>query len=167
MGNAVSNHSNWRGLCRVGVALLLGTAWLAVMPSRLHSEIAPLKNGMQFEGRVGKISSLGEDPLAPQGTAGEVKIKQIVLIDNDLSRTFFFSGQTQSVVPKQFALERIKIEQRIAGGKRRIAAVGPIIGATKWDEWGRRIFTMNTPQGPLHIVQGITELTPINTKVEG
>jgi len=167
MGNAVSNHSNWRGLCRVGVALLLGTAGLAVLPSRLHSEIATLKNGMQFEGRVGKISSLGEDPLAPQGTAGPVKIKQIVLIDDDLRRTFFYSLQTQSVVPKQAALERIKIEQRVAGGKRRIAAVGPILRVWPFDEWGRRIFSMNTPQGALPILQGITEVTPIYTKVEG
>lgn len=160
-------HSIRRGSRRVGLAHLLAIGVTVALPVKLHAEIVTLKNGMQFEGRVGKIASLGEDPLNPQGTAGEVKVKQIVLVDDDLRRTFFFSGQTQSVVPEQANLERIRIEQRVAGGKRRVAAVGPILRVWPFDEWGRRIFSMNTPQGPLNIVQGITEVTPIYTKVEG
>jgi len=152
---------------RIGFAVLLGAGIVAASPMLLQAEIATLKNGMQFEGRVGKIASLGEDPLSPQGTAGEVKIKQIVLVDDDLRRTFFFSGQTQSVAPKQTNLERFRIEQRVAAGKRRVAAVGPIIKVWPFDEWGRRIFSMNTPKGPLNIIQGITEVTPLYTKVEG
>ncbi len=149
------------------VFILAAAAMTALSPRQLGAEIATLKNGMQFEGRPGKIASLGEDPLNPQGKAGEVKIKQIVFIDDDLRRTFFSSIQTSSMVPQQTSLERIKIEQRVASGRRRIAAVGPIIGATKFDEWGRRIFSMNTADGPLPVVQGITEVTPIYTKVEG
>jgi predicted esterase len=133
-----------------------------------RAEVVTLKNGTQFEGRVGNIASLGEDPLNPQGKAGEVKVKQIVLVDDDLRRTFFSTIQTQSVVPSQTNLERIRVDQRVAKGtSRRIASVGPIIRVTPFDEWGRRTFTMNTSQGPVDVIQGITEVTPIYTKVEG
>ena len=36
-----------------------------------------------------------------------------------------------------------------------------------FDEFGRRIFTMATAKGPVDVIQGITELTPQWTKVEG
>jgi hypothetical protein len=71
------------------------------------------------------------------------------------------------VVPSQLNLEKIRIDQRVAKGSRRIAAVGPIVRVTPFDQWGRRIFTMNTAQGPIDIIQGITEVTPVYTRVEG
>ena len=49
----------------------------------------------------------------------------------------------------------------------RVAQIGPIIHISPFDEFGRRTFTMNTVRGPVDIVQGITELTPQWTKVEG
>ena len=36
-----------------------------------------------------------------------------------------------------------------------------------FDEFGHRIFTMATAKGPVDVIQGITELTPQWTKVEG
>jgi pimeloyl-ACP methyl ester carboxylesterase len=135
--------------------------------SPVRGEVVTMKNGMQFEGRVGKIASLGENPLNPAGAAGQVKVQQIVLIDDDLRRIFVSSLQVQSVVPRQTPLERIRIDQRTASGSRRIAAVGPILRVTPFDEFGRRIFSMNTAQGPVHVVQGITEVTPTYTRVEG
>ena len=137
------------------------------MASRAEADIATLKNGMQYEGVIGKIGSLGEDPLNPQSTAGQVKVRQIVFVDDELRRTFFSQIQVQAVVPSQLNLEKIRIEQRVAKGNRRIAAVGPIVRVTPFDEWGRRIFTMNTSGGPIDVIQGITEITPIYTKVEG
>jgi predicted esterase len=135
-------------------------------PGGVWAEVVTLRNGMQFEGSVGKIASLGEDPLNPRG-GGAVKAKQIVFVDDDLRRTFFSQIQTQSVIPKQTPLERIRIEQRVAKGNRRVGAVGPIISITPFDEWGRRVFSMNTGQGPIDVIQGITEVTPIYCKVEG
>ncbi len=110
---------------------------------------------------------MGEDPLNPQSAAGQVKVRQIVFVDDDLRRTFFSQIQVQAVVPSQTNVEKIRIEQRVAKGNRRVAAVGPIIRVTPFDEWGRRIFTMNTSQGALDVIQGITEVTPVYTKVEG
>ena len=45
--------------------------------------------------------------------------------------------------------------------------VGPIIKVTPFDQWGRRILTMNTTSGRLDIIQGITQITPTYAKVEG
>jgi pimeloyl-ACP methyl ester carboxylesterase len=141
--------------------------WAALLlaASPLSADVVTLKNGMQFEGRVGKIASLGANPLSSGG--GEVQVQQIVFVDDDLRRIFFPSMQVQSVAPQQTSLERIRIEQRVAGPARRVAAVGPILRVTPFDEYGRRIFSMNTAQGPVHVVQGITEVTPTYTKVEG
>ena len=49
-----------------------------------------------------------------------------------------------------------------------VRTVGPTITKIKpFDEFGRRIITMNTVRGPVDIIQGITEITPQWTKVEG
>lgn len=149
---------------RDGAAVALLAAWMA---TPADADIATLKNGMQFEGNIGKIGSLGEDPLNPQIAAGQVKVRQIVFVDDDLRRTFFSQIQLQSAVPSQTNVEKIRIEQRVAKGSRRVAAVGPIVRVTPFDEWGRRTFTMNTGQGPIDVIQGITEVTPVYTKVEG
>jgi len=158
-------RGNGRARLRDGAAILLAAAaWLT---TAAKADIATLKNGMQFEGSIGKIGSLGEDPLNPQSSAGQVKVRQIVFVDDDLRRTFFSQIQVQAVAPSQTNVEKIRIEQRVAKGTRRVAAVGPIIRVTPFDEWGRRIFTMNTGTGPIDVIQGITEVTPIYTKVEG
>jgi len=147
---------------RIGIILLV-----ICLAAPAMADIATLKNGMQFEGSIGKIGSLGEDPLSPQSTAGQVKVRQIVFVDDQLRRTFFSQIQVQAVVPSQLNLEKIRIYQQVAKGNRRIAAVGPIVRVTPFDQWGRRTFTMNTAQGPIDIIQGITEVTPLYTRVEG
>ena len=38
---------------------------------------------------------------------------------------------------------------------------------TPFDEFGRRIYEMQSTEGPLSIVQGITQITPLYTKFEG
>lgn len=140
---------------------------MVVIVSPLGAEVVTLKNGMQYEGRVGKIGSLGADPLQPSGAAGQVPTRQIVLIDDDLRRVFVSSWQVQSAVGQPTPVERIRIDQRTAIGPRRVATVGPILRTTPWDEFGRRILSMNTADGPIHVVQGITEITPTFTRVEG
>ncbi len=159
-----------RGYC-LGILLHLASAaivaWMAVIVSPLGAEVVTLKNGMQYEGRVGKIGSLGSDPLQPSGATGQMPTRTIVLIDDDLRRIFVSSWQVQSAVGQPTPVERIRIDQRTAISARRVAAVGPILRTTPWDEFGRRIISMNTADGPIHVVQGITEITPTYTRVEG
>ncbi|MEM9657418.1 MAG: PLP-dependent transferase, partial [Planctomycetota bacterium] len=47
-----------------------------------------------------------------------------------------------------------------------VASVGPSLQITPFDEFGRRIYEMQTVNGPLAVVQGISELTARYAKVE-
>ena len=120
-----------------------------------------------LEGELGKISSVGADPLSATG-AGEVKLKRVVVCDDNLRRIFVGTNQvaTPPAATPAIGFERINIEQRVAVAGRAVASVGPIVRVTPFDEWGRRIFTMSTAQGNIDIVQGITQITPTFTKVE-
>ena len=50
------------------------------------------------------------------------------------------------------------------GGVGRIGAGDQV---TPFDEFGRRIYEMQSTDGPLAVVQGITQITPLYTKIEG
>lgn len=146
--------------------LALVVLWLGVA-NMASATIVELKNGMRLEGAVGKIASMSDDPLkAP--TAGAVDVQLIVLVDDDLKRTFVSTYQVQDVQEAApMPMERIKIDQRVADAGRNVHAVGEGIRVTPFDEWGRRIYSMQTGQGPIDVIQGITEITPQWTRVQG
>jgi len=131
-------------------------------------DVLTLKNGLKLEGTLGKISAYGENPLKPGARAGRVATQLIVLVDDDLRRTFVCTYQVQDrkAAPPE-AVERIKINQRVADRGPKVVGVNNIVRVTPFDEWGRRIFSMNSMQGRLDVIQGITEITPTWTKVEG
>lgn len=139
---------------------------LALLASAVsaHADTFTLKNGLIIEGTPGKIGSIGADPLK---AVGATDLKQIVLVDNQLTRTFFGTNQVAAIssgAPKP--AEKFLIQQRVAAAGGAVGGVGPIVRVTPFDEWGRRIFSMNTVKGQVDIVQGITEITPTYTKVE-
>jgi predicted esterase len=144
---------------------LLGALLVLASAAAASADTFTLKNGLIVEGSPGKIGSIGADPLK---AVGATDLKQIILVDNQLTRTFF--GTNQLAVPAAPAplvtAEKFLIQQRVAVAGRTIGSVGPIIRVTPFDEWGRRIFTMNTAKGAVDVVQGITEITPTYTKVE-
>ena len=134
----------------------------------VQGAVYTLKNGMQIEGMPGKISSLASDPLKPASEQGEASPKLILFADDGIRRTFFSQYQLRSAVPSpQVNLEKIEIRQRVVKTGRRIGSIGAILRVTPFDEYGRRIFTIKAARGPIDIVQGITEITPTYTKVEG
>jgi len=146
--------------------IVLGLLVLCV-PALAFGTIVELKNGMRLEGSVGKIASMSDDPLKTP-TAGAVDNQLIVLVDNDLKRTFVSTYQVQDVQEAApTPVERIKIDQRVATSGRSVHAVGEGIRVTPWDEYGRRIYSMQTARGPVDVIQGITEITPEWTRVEG
>ncbi|HIA19145.1 MAG TPA: peptidase [Planctomycetaceae bacterium] len=146
------------------IALMLCAA---VATNTALGAIYTLKNNVQVEGVPGKISSLGVDPLKSNG-GGAASPKLILFVDDNIRRTFFSFYQFQSQVPSpEASLEKIVIRQRVAQGGKRLASVGVILGVTPFDEFGRRVFKLVSARGPLDIYQGITEITPTYTKVEG
>lgn len=155
--------------CRRGRGILIASAIGAclLLGSSLSAEVITLRNGMRLEGDLGKISSVGADPLSATG-AGEVKLKRVIVCDDNLRRVFVGTNQvaTAPVASPAIGFERINIEQRVSVAGRSVASVGSIVRVTPFDEFGRRIFTMSSPQGTIDIVQGITQITPSFTKVE-
>ncbi len=149
------------------VAVFAAAAWMLSGDSIAVAGDLTMKSGMLLQGRLGKISRIGEDPLKATG-AGEVNVKQIMLIDDDLRRTFVSTLATRAAVPSApVAMEKIMVQQRVARSGRTIGGVGPILGITRFDSWGRRVFSMRGPRGRVDVVQGITEITPTYTRVQG
>jgi len=158
-----------RSLCAQGIILQGLALCLAVGAAARTSfaDTATLKNGMVIEGFWSTISSVGADPLKP---AGETGLKQIVVMDTQLTRVFFPTKQ----LAKEFgtspavAMERIVLPgRRIPTSGQRIVVVGMPLRIEPFDEWGYRRYSMAGPRGKTYdIVQGITEITPRWTKVE-
>jgi predicted esterase len=147
-------------------------AWCLVMTlltGVAQAEVVTLKNGLQLEGRLTKVSSLNEDPFAVK-SSGNVDVRKIVLVDDNLRRTFVSSNNVMPggvAADAEIALEKIVIDKRVARVGRRLGGVGPIVEVTPFDEFGNRIFSMQSESGRLDVIQGITEITPVYTKVEG
>lgn len=131
-----------------------------------NAAVVVMRNGMVLEGQLGYIASIDVNPLVTQDPAGQVE--QIALIDDGLRRTYVSSHQVESLGESDpTGKERIRIRQNVAKGKRQIGAVTAIRSIGKFNQYGRRIFSIVTPRGPVDIFQGITEITPVYTRVQG
>ena len=158
---SLSLLNSWRH-CTFVVAIILSAG-------AAHGEVITLKNGLQLEGRLTKVSSLNEDPLAIK-SAGNVDVRKIVLVDDNLRRTYVSSNMVMPggvAADAEISMEKIVIDKRVAQVGRRLGGVGPILEVTPFDEFGNRIFSMQSEMGRIDVIQGITEITPVYTKVEG
>ena len=90
------------------------------------------------------------------------------MVHDELRRVFvpkYFRARVLDEAPENVI--RIKLDwQIVSRASTTIGSVGPSLGITPFDEFGRRIYRMQTKTGPLAVVQGITELTPHYVKVE-
>jgi predicted esterase len=150
------------------IAAGLGSTLITLLPSPLiaplMAEVITLKNGYQLEGKVGRLSAIAQDPLKPASDGPE----SIVLIDDDIRRVFvpFLQVKTMTT-PERPTRTRIDIEQRVAVGGARIAAVGVPLKIEPFDEFGRRTFSMSTADGAVHVIQGMTQVNSQYIKLEG
>ncbi|WP_254509321.1 peptidase [Anatilimnocola floriformis] len=156
----------YRHLCAQNyLRWLVLSVFLITQPA--FAEVITLKNGMRIEGSVGKIGSLDGAVAAGAAGGGDVAVKEIVIIDDDLRRVFVGQKSVQTFGDSQMsAFERIKLQQAVASAGPGIASVGPIVKVEPFDKYGRRTFTMAGNKGNIDVIQGITEITPKFTKVE-
>ena len=120
-----------------------------------------------LEGKVMKTSGVVDTIDELSGSDEGPKALPIVVVNDSLRRTF---------VPKLHLAEmideareqpvRIKLWQNVAQSGGAVGSVGPSLGITAFDKYGRRVYEMQTRDGPLAVVQGITELTHRYAKVE-
>jgi len=150
------------------LVLICAAAAIALPPALAPASVVVLRDGRILHGELGKVAGLAENVLAAEDP-NEPVVRPVLLIDDGLRRTFV---PTASVAKLQEmdageVPEKIRIHQRVAQGGNRLGSLGPILSMTPFDDFGRRTFSMMTDKGPVHVIQGITEITPLWTKVEG
>ena len=152
--------------CRPSIRWLVSllVAWLSVIPSVQGSTIL-LKDGRRLQGSIGKVAKLADNPNSTRSDEPAT----ITLVDDNLKRIFIPTSQVLKIdeVDTGEVGERIAVRQIVARTGSKVNRVGPIIKISPFDEYGRRTFTMLTNKGPLDVIQGITQITPLYTKVEG
>ena len=149
------------------LTLMLATISIgSFLVRELSADALSLRNGMQVRGSVGKISSIHENPGTP---ADPTASTPVVFVDDLLRRTYFPARQVRAdgYVSENIPVEKIRIPKRVANSTKRIGAVGPVIKVEPFDKFGNRTYTMQTGNGPFSVIQGITEVSPLYTKVEG
>jgi pimeloyl-ACP methyl ester carboxylesterase len=158
-----TNHSipsYWRIACCL--------ALLVAIPRTADASTLVLKDGRTLEGRYVELTSVAESPLTRKVPAGEVPLTPLILVDDGLRRTYVHHDQIQQKLDEKAGRDvRINIWQPVAEQGGGVGRIGRATHVTPFDEHGRRIYEMNSNEGPLAIVQGITEVTPLYTKVEG
>ncbi len=148
-------------------------AWLAaaalwLMATATHADRVELADGRVLEGRFAKLPGVAVDPLAEEGGGGTAS-EPILMCDDELTRTMVSKRKVTRVeeAPLDPGIERVKIPQRVPENGRRVAGIGGIIETTPFDAFGRRILSLATAGGRVDVVQGITEITPRWTRIEG
>src|SRR5690242_7323187 len=86
---------------------------LAGLLSDARADKVIAKSGMQFEGRYAQVSGMAEVPGAAPA-AGPVPNRLVVLVDDDLRRTFLSKYQVQSYTPSNEPQVSFKLDQRVA-----------------------------------------------------
>jgi predicted esterase len=131
------------------------------------SQTVRLTDGRTITGKVTATSGVVENPASPSAAAGEVVTKPILMIDDELRRVYIAKrlvAEVLEMAPE--VLVKITPPQNPSHSAATLVSVGPALGISPWDEYGRRIYEMQGKDGRLSIVQGITELTPRYAKVE-
>ncbi|HND55268.1 MAG TPA: peptidase, partial [Pirellulaceae bacterium] len=151
----------------MGFACVALCATIAATCGPATADTITLKNGMQLQGEVAKVTSILENPTTIN--SDPAALTPVVFVDDSLRRTFFPSRQIRvdGFVANNPAMEKIRLQKRTANSTKRIGVVGPVVKITPFDEFGNRTYTMQTGQGLLSVIQGITEVTPVYTKLEG
>jgi pimeloyl-ACP methyl ester carboxylesterase len=154
---------------RVTRNLLSALAASLVCCGTTHCQTLLLKDGRKLEGKYAEIGSIAENPLSPKSQAGEVPVTPLLVVDDGLRRTFIHSFQVAKT-PEPASAKDVRInipDQPVAENGAGIGSIGRPLKITPFDKWGRRTYTMQAAGGPLSVVQGITQITPLYTKVEG
>jgi len=150
----------------VSLAAALGLLVVCI-PSAASAQRIRLKDGRVLIGAVAYTSGVADSPEKMSGQAGEMATKSILLVDDQLRRVYVPKARAAEVL--DHAAEQLVIVkpwQAPSQGAGKLVSVGPAINITPFDEYGRRIYEMQLADGPLSVVQGITELTPRYAKVE-
>ena len=156
-----------RSLTSIRIMGLVALALAIGVSGSVWSAEILLRDGRVLTGKVGMMSSIAESPRASAERNDPLQL--IVVVDDDLRRTYVPKFQLREVRTEDASevKETFRIRQPATFGGKQVKSVGAAVRLDPFDEFGRRTFVMNTSQGPVEVVQGITEITPDWTRVEG
>jgi len=150
------------------LALALGVCFWGAWRNPASAVQIWLKDGRILEGKWAPVEGLTAvpKPPAPDGT-GPVRL--VGMVDDDLRRTFFPKRQIENFGQESSdeIFEKYRLRQRVIHVGPTIKSVGPFFPVGQFDEYGRRRIKMHTVRGTIDVIQCITEITPLWTKVEG
>src|SRR5262249_28287932 len=149
--------------CAAAIALAI-----LCLPAVALADKFTLQDGRVLDGVSTRVNTMKPDPSGADTT------KPIVVVDNNLSRTFFPFKSLKNIdpAPADQRLEEINIRQPVAESGLRIGGVGAVIEIQEWDKkgpagFGRRTFSMaGGKTGRIDVVQGLTKITPVWCRVE-
>ncbi len=146
----------------------LGLAATLLIACGAHAATIQLEDGRTLVGKLGETSGVAEDPTKPSAPAGGVKVTPILIIDDGLRRTFVPKAYVRDIVDQEAERQIvIRVWQNYARNGLGLGRVGRMVRVTPFDQYGRRIYEMQGPDGVISVVQGITEITPVYTRVRG
>jgi len=126
-----------------------------------------LVDGRILEGAIAPVAGLADNPRGLDDD-GVPLPQRILLVDDGLRRYFIPKRHVREILEGGGeVLEKFKLWQPVKRSGLTVSNVGQIIRIGPFNDFGRRTFTMNTERGPLDVIQGISEVTPRWTKVEG
>ncbi|MCA9240702.1 MAG: tetratricopeptide repeat protein [Planctomycetales bacterium] len=141
---------------------------VAIVAPAARAATIQMDDGRTLVGDIGQTSGVADDPMNPTPSAGEVRVTPILIIDDGLRRTFVSKFRVRSIIEAESEKPvKIRVWQNEAERGAVIGAVGRQVRVTPFDKYGRRIYEMQAPGGSLAVVQGITEITPVYTRVQG
>jgi len=145
---------------------VLAPAWGVLLAASGRADQVTLRDGRVLEGRFAVLPSVAVDPAKATQPS---PITNILVCDDELTRTMVAKRQVARTEesPVDLGVERIRIPQPVPEKGRRVIGIGAALRATPFDEFGRRILALDTAGGRVDVVQGITEITPRWTRIEG
>ncbi|MGL4513483.1 MAG: alpha/beta hydrolase-fold protein [Lacipirellulaceae bacterium] len=133
-----------------------------------RSATLQLKDGSVLAGDIGQTAGVADDPLNPSKGAGGVPVTPIVVVDDGLRRTFLHKTAVREVLDQgSDPTVKIRVWQNVASRGSSIGVVGQALRITPLDKFGRRTFEMPTAEGPIAVIQGVTEVTPVYVRLQG
>ncbi len=149
------------------VSILTSTSQLFAQGS---SEVeVELANGMILGPGILRSTETISENAYEQGGAANSAAKPIGVLDDNLRYTMF-NVQPKNIIGQRFAkpVETIefpfsKAEIETSGGD---LVIQGVLKVSEFNVFGRREFLIRTPQGAKHLVQAITEMSPLYCKVE-
>lgn len=143
-------------------------AWFFLSTPFVGGATLQLVDGTILTGELGQLSGVDEDPFQPGPSAGEIRTTPLLVVDDGLRRTFLHKTRVREVLDEADPPTiRLRVWQDHAERGGALGVIGAPLSVTPFDEYGRRTYQMPTPDGPISVVQGITDITPVYTRVRG